>query len=141
MSIGGDAIAVCEALMKWILIASGGAFGSVMRYWMQGAVQGLAGIGFPAGTVAVNVLGCLGIGLLAALFNGPFLVREEYRVGLTVGILGGFTTFSAFGLETFLLAQGGHLRLALLNILASCGLGLIAVWCGYRMGQYWFAAA
>ena len=88
------------------------ALGSILRYAMQGAVQGLTGIGFPAGTVAVNVLGCLLIGLLAAMFNGPMLVHEDYRVGLTVGLLGGFTTFSTFGLETFYLANEGQFVLA-----------------------------
>src|SRR5262245_40888400 len=100
--------------MKWLLIAFGGALGSVARYWTQGAVHRLTGAGFPVGTMAVNTTGCLVIGFLAALFSGPFLVREEYRIGLTVGVLGGFTTFSAFGLETFLLANDGQYGPALL---------------------------
>ena len=124
--------------MKWILIAAGGALGSMMRYALQGWVQRATNETFPTGTLAVNVLGCLAIGLLAALFAGPFLIREEYRIGLTVGVLGGFTTFSAFGLETFLLAGDGQWRNALLNIVLSCALGFLAVWVGYRLGERWF---
>ena len=91
--------------------------------------------------MAVNLIGCLGIGFLAAMFSGPLLVREEYRIGLTVGVLGGFTTFSAFGLETFSLANEGQFLLALVNVTASCLLGLAAVWCGYRLAEYWFGVA
>ena len=127
--------------MKWLFIAGGGAVGSVLRYAVQGAAQRLTDSGFPAGTLAVNVIGCLTIGFLAAMFSGPMLVREEYRVGLTVGVLGGFTTFSAFGLETFLLANDGEFRLALANIMASCMLGMAAVWLGYRAAQFWFGVA
>ena len=94
--------------MKWILIASGGAIGSVARYWMQGAVYSLTGLAFPLGTIAVNVLGCFLIGLLYATFNGPLPVRDEIRIGLMVGVLGGFTTFSAFSLETLVMAHEGR---------------------------------
>ncbi|MES1213317.1 MAG: fluoride efflux transporter CrcB [Singulisphaera sp.] len=124
--------------MKWIFIALGGALGSVARYGMQGAVAGLTGWAFPAGTVAVNVVGCFLIGMLYALFNGPFPVRDEVRIGLLVGVLGGFTTFSAFGLETYLMAREHRTGLAVLNVLLSCVLGLAAVGCGYRASQYLF---
>jgi CrcB protein len=107
-------------MMKWVLIAAGGAFGSVLRYAIQGWVQRLTSGSFPVGTLAVNVSGCMLIGFIAAALTGPILVREEYRIGLTVGILGGFTTFSAFGLETFNLANDGQLRLALANVVLSC---------------------
>jgi CrcB protein len=127
--------------MKWLFIACGGAVGSMLRYAVQGGVHWFIGAGFPAGTMTVNVLGCLSIGFLAAMFNGPVLVREEYRIRLTVGVLGGFTTFSAFGLESFLLANEGQFRLALANVAVSCVLGLAAVWCGYRIAEYWFGIA
>jgi CrcB protein len=124
--------------MKWVLIAAGGALGSVLRYAIQGWVQRLTSGSFPLGTLAVNVAGCMLIGFLAAALTGPVLVREEYRIGLTVGILGGFTTFSAFGLETFNLANDGQFRLALANVVLSCGLGFVAVWGGYRLAERWF---
>ncbi len=124
--------------MKWLLIACGGAFGSLARYWMQGTVYSVTGWGFPLGTVAVNILGCLLIGVLYALFSGPYPVRDEIRIGLIVGVLGGFTTFSAFGLETFLMVQEGKLSWAILNVVLSCTLGLAAVWCGYRLVEFNF---
>jgi CrcB protein len=125
-------------MMKWILIAAGGAFGSVLRYAVQGWVQRAITSNFPLGTLAVNVIGCALIGFLTAAFTGPIVIRQEYRLGLIVGILGGFTTFSAFGWETFSLANDAQFALAGLNVILSCGLGLIAVWAGYRVAEYWF---
>lgn len=125
-------------MTKWLLIAAGGAFGSVLRYAIQGWVQRAAESNFPAGTLVVNVVGCLVIGFLTAAFTGPVLIREEYRIGLTVGILGGFTTFSTFGLETFMLATDRQFLLAAANIALSCGLGFVAVWLGFRAAEYWF---
>ena len=127
-------------MTKWLLIATGGAVGSVLRYAVHTWVQRLTSSNFPLGTLTVNLVGCLVIGVLAAAFAGPIQIREEYRLGLVVGVLGGFTTFSTFGLETFLLMNLGQLGLALLNIVLSCSIGLIAVWFGYRAGEYWFAA-
>lgn len=123
-------------MTKWILIAAGGATGSLFRYAIQGWIQRLAGGTFPFGTFGVNIIGCALIGFLTALFTGPVLIREEYRVALTIGILGGFTTFSTFGLETFNLASSSQYALALVNIVLSCGLGVAAVWAGVRAAQY-----
>jgi len=113
----------------------------MLRYAMQGvAKQMLAGSIFPVGTVCVNILGCLCIGVLSGYFSGPQLVREEYRIGLTVGVLGGFTTFSSYGLETFNLVDDGEYGLAVLNVLLSNGIGLLAVLIGYRLAQRWVGA-
>jgi CrcB protein len=125
-------------MLKLLFIALGGAAGSVFRYLLQGWVQRATPGTFPTGTLVVNLLGCLAIGFLAGYFSGPQLVREELRIGLTVGVLGGFTTFSTFGLETFNLANEGALRLALLNIVLSCACGLAAVWIGYRLAERWY---
>jgi CrcB protein len=125
-------------MSKWILIAVGGAAGSLLRYSLQGWAQRLTNGVFPVGTLSVNIIGCLVIGFLAASFTGPLLIREEYRIGLTVGVLGGFTTFSAFGLETFNLTNDGQFRLALTNVLLSVALGFVAVWLGYRFSEWWF---
>jgi CrcB protein len=127
-------------MLKYFLIGVGGAVGSVLRYAMQGWVQRAVQTTFPAGTLVVNVLGCLVIGVLAGFFAGPHLVREEYRLGIMVGVVGGFTTFSAFGVETFHLANERQVGHALLNIGLSCGLGLFAVWVGYRLAERWFGA-
>jgi CrcB protein len=125
-------------MLKWLLIAAGSALGGVMRYGFQGWVQRFSNGSFPVGTLAVNVTSCLAIGFLSGLFAGPQLIREEYRVALTVGVLGGYSTFSTFGLETFNLANQGEFRLAMLNVLLSCGLGLAGVWIGYRAAERWF---
>jgi CrcB protein len=130
-------------MLKIFLIGCGGGIGSVLRYLMQHSVQSLVGATFPLGTLLVNVLGCLVLGTLAALFAGPIVVREEVRLGLTVGVLGGFTTFSTFGLETFDIAGRGDpwsWTLAAANIVLSCGLGLLAIWVGTRIGHAWLGA-
>jgi len=131
---------------KLVWIAAGGAVGSVLRYlvggWVQQAVgdwvQRAVGSEFPLGTLAVNVLGCFVLGVLAAMFVGPILIREEYRLGLTVGLLGGFTTFSTFGLETISLANDAQWLSAAANLVGSCLLGLAGAWLGYRLAESWF---
>jgi CrcB protein len=115
-------------------IAAGGAVGSVLRYYLgrwNGALETGA---LPWGTLAANVLGCLAIGLLGALFATTWTsVRPEIRMGILVGVLGGFTTFSSFGFETLQLLQAGHGSRALLYVVLSNGLGLAAAWAGYRI--------
>jgi CrcB protein len=125
--------------MKILLIACGGAIGSVLRYLIatfaqrhtELATARWAGHALPVGTLAVNLIGCFLIGALASLFLRHTVPHEQYRLALMVGVLGGFTTFSAFGLDSFVLLQRGHWGLAVLNVLASCGGGLIAVAAGY----------
>ena len=125
-------------MVKLLLIAAGGAVGSLLRYLVSGWGQSLIGGWFPLGTLIVNVSGCLVIGALGGFFAGPQLVREEYRVALLVGVLGAYTTFSNFGWETFTLARDGELRLVLANLLLNNLLGLVAVWFGYRIAEKWF---
>jgi fluoride exporter len=118
-------------MTKWLLIAAGGALGSVLRYAVHLGIQRTTALDFPLGTFAVNMIGCLLIGFLATLFMGPLPIREEYRLGIIVGILGGFTTFSAFGWETFDKLQAGQIAIAALYVALSCGVGLLAVWVGH----------
>ncbi len=125
-------------MYKLLLIAMGGAVGSVMRYAVAGWTQKLSGSSFPLGTLIVNVSGCLAIGFLGMALTGPLLIREEYRVALLVGILGGYTTFSTFGRETFLLAADGEMGYAMTNLLLCNAVGLGAVWLGHRAAQKWF---
>lgn len=126
-------------MAKLICIAIGGGLGSILRYFVGGFVQrwwdGWQGWFFPAGTIVINVTGCLAIGFLYALFSGPVALREEYRLGLTVGLLGGFTTFSTFGLETFHLISDGRQMLAIANVLVSCVLGILAVAFGHWIAE------
>jgi CrcB protein len=119
-------------VLKLLMIAGGGAVGSVLRYVIAGWVQGLVDAQgpFPWGILAVNVTGCLAIGVLTALFAGPLPARADVQLALIAGLLGGYTTFSSFGRDTFALAGSGHLGLAALNVLLSNVLGVLAVWGG-----------
>jgi CrcB protein len=117
---------------KLTFIALGGAGGAVARYLLAGWGQRLTESAFPLGTLLVNVAGCLLIGIAAAFFAGPAIVREELRLALLVGFLGGFTTFSTFGYESFALLNEREWWLASLNLLGSNVLGLLAVFVGYR---------
>jgi fluoride exporter len=122
-------------MLKWILIAVGGGLGSVLRYAVQVGVSRLWNHAFPLGTLLVNLTGCILIGLLIGLFYGAATIREEYRLALTVGVLGGFTTFSTFGLESFNLLMERRLGTALFYVVVSCIAGIVAVWLGWRLGD------
>jgi len=124
-------------MWKLLAIAGGGGAGAVCRYLLATGAQKLTGTDFPLGTLMVNVIGCFFLGLLGYLLTGPLVVREEYRLALLVGFLGGFTTFSTFGFDTFSLLNDGQRGLAFANIFLSNGLGLLAVWLGYRLGEAW----
>ncbi|MCG8407437.1 MAG: fluoride efflux transporter CrcB [Phycisphaerales bacterium] len=125
---------------KFLLIFVGSGIGGVLRYALSGWTQKLSYENFPLGTMVVNVSGCLFIGFLSAAFAGRWLVREEYRLALFIGLLGGYTTFSTFGLETFALLNERQIASAAINVLLSVGLGLAAVWCGYRLAETWLGA-
>ena len=120
-------------MLKWVLIALGGGLGTLARYGITGLGQRISETQLPLGTLAVNLLGCLLIGGVSAYFAGPAEVREEYRWALTVGFLGGFTTFAAFGFETFALFENRHAGVAVANVLLANIGGLLAVWAGYRL--------
>ena len=121
-------------ITKLLLIGAGGFIGSVLRYVVGGAVQTLSqSVAFPYGTLAVNVLGCFCIGFLSELFDIRAFIASDTRAFLVVGVLGGFTTFSAFGNETMNLIRDGEAVLALLNVGTQVLLGLGAVWLGYTL--------
>lgn len=127
--------------MNLLLVALGGALGSVLRYLAGALVSRHAPLDFPYATLAVNVVGCFIIGLLVPAFipHSPTAASGHLhaKLLLVTGLLGGFTTFSAFGLETYTLYRGGHPTLAALNIVASVALGLGAVALGVRFGRIW----
>lgn len=120
-----------------LLVAAGGAVGAVLRYLLAGWGQRLTTGTFPVGTLLVNLVGCFVIGYLAAVFAGPWLMRPELKVALLMGLLGGFTTFSTYAFETFALLADGRAVPALLNVLVSNVVGLLAVWVGYRLAHVW----
>jgi fluoride exporter len=114
-----------------VLVAAGGALGSVLRYALGGIVQIRSGVlAFPLGTLAVNVIGCFAIGVVAELFEMRGATGSASRAFLTVGLLGGFTTFSAFSNETLNLLRDGEMFLAGVNVTATVMLCLAAVWAG-----------
>ena len=96
-------------LHAYLLVALGSGLGGAARLWVSTLVARSVGTSFPWGTLVVNVAGCLAVGLLGAMFeaSSPLHVRQDLRVLLVVGVLGGFTTFSAFSLEALLLVQRG----------------------------------
>ena len=120
-------------MLRIILIFLAGGCGCLLRYVVAGLVQPPGNGSFPVGTLTVNVIGCVAIGFLASMFTGPVLIREEYRLAILVGLLGGFTTFSTYGYETFSLTADGQFGLAAINLLLSNGLGLAAAWGGAKL--------
>lgn len=124
-----------------LLVATGGAFGSVARYAVSGAAQRLLvpGAGtfasFPAGTLIVNISGSLLIGLVAGLAESRALLGAEARLLLVTGILGGYTTFSAFSLETLLLLRAGQTTTALTSVALQVGLGVAAAFAGFTVAM------
>lgn len=117
-------------------IAFGGALGSVARYYVSTAAR-LAFPGFPWGTLIVNVAGGLVMGVIAAVALARPGFSDPLRLGLTTGVLGGFTTFSAFSLETMLLWRDGAVAVALANVAANMVLSLgacaIGLWVGRQL--------
>jgi CrcB protein len=124
-------------MWTYFWVALGGAIGSVARLWLSVQVGLLTGLKFPWGTILVNVLGSLVIGFVATLTgpNGRVVVPIEARAFVMVGLCGGFTTFSAFSLQTFELARDGRLIYTGANIVLSVVLCLTAVILGH-----WLAA-
>lgn len=115
-------------------VGSGGALGALLRYGLAGLVhRQLPSVVFPVGTLAVNLLGCLLIGGLAGLVESRQLFGPEFRLFTLVGLLGGFTTFSTFGYETFALARDAEWLRAFANVSAQLVLGLACVWLGYAV--------
>jgi CrcB protein len=114
-------------------VALGGAGGTLLRYLLGGWVQHASGGTFPWGTLCVNVAGCAAIGALGAYADRGGLLSPAWRMALQVGVLGGFTTFSSFGLETFRLVSDGDLgRAAAYFGLTNAGC-FVAVWVAYRL--------
>lgn len=116
-------------------IAVGGALGSVLRYWLSTGVHAWLGRGFPYGTLAVNVLGCFVMGLLFVLLVERFAESPALRAGLLIGVLGGFTTFSSFSIETFNLIEQGAMAKAAANMAASLILCVGATWSGVILAR------
>jgi CrcB protein len=122
----------------WIAVAVGGAMGSVARFWLASAMTVLTGPRFPWGTLLINVLGSFVIGLVAGLTLTPARVSmpQDIRIFLMTGVCGGFTTFSAFSLQTLELLQNGDVVPAFGYAIGSVVLCVIATYCGWLLGRF-----
>lgn len=120
---------------KFLLIGAGGFFGAVFRYLMSGYVQKWSDrVDFPYGTLMVNILGCLLIGILSRMDELRNVLSAESRLFLFVGILGAFTTYSTFSNETITLVNDKRIHLACLNVGTHVIFGMAAVWLGRFTG-------
>ena len=118
-------------LKNILIVGAGGAVGAMARYALGGLVlHHTQNTRFPFSTLAVNLAGCLLMGILAGLAEVQHLFSRELRLLLMVGLLGGFTTFSAFGFETVYLLKRGAPLIACANVLVSVGGGVLLLWIG-----------
>jgi CrcB protein len=124
-------------MQLYLLIALGGALGSVLRFFIDHVVTSLLGPTFPWGTLLINVTGSFLIGLIFTLTepSGRWFASADLRLFLMTGICGGYTTFSAFSLRTVLLARGGEWFYAGANVVGSVVLCLVAAWLGFLAGN------
>ena len=116
-------------------IAAGGATGALLRYWMSSGIHALLGRGFPYGTLTVNIVGSLFMGFLYVFMIERMDVSVEWRAALMIGLLGAFTTFSTFSIETLNLLESGEQLKAALNVIFSVTLCLIGCWLGMIVGR------
>lgn len=122
-------------MLRLIYIGLAGAGGTLLRYWLTESIAKRFGETFPTGTLVVNLIGCFLAGSLVYVMVDRELVSPMVRTVVLVGLLGGLTTFSAFGLQTFTLLRAGAVGLALLNIGLSNVGGLMMVWVGYSVAR------
>ena len=122
-------------MYKILLIGAAGLAGTLARYWLSGWADQRWGGTFPIGTMVVNLVGCLMVGFLFHATEERYPIDPVVRSAVLVGLLGGFTTFSSFGVQTFNLLREGEVFLAGTNIVVSNVAGLILVWTGYAISR------
>ncbi|TPW17522.1 MAG: crcB [bacterium] len=120
-------------LAGWLGLLAGGALGTLLRFLVGTAITRQTGGAFPWGTLAVNILGCFAIGLVAGWAERQGALSTVLRMTIVAGLLGGFTTFSSFGLELFQLLSSARWVPAAAYVMLSNGLGVAAVWAGFRI--------
>lgn len=122
-------------MQKYLLIAIGGALGSLARFWVGSTITNRLGTKFPYGTFVVNITACLVIGFTLALLGRRAELNVAWRFLIPIGFIGAYSTFSTFEWETFSNLQTGAFFMAALYVVLSVFLGLIAVWCGVLIAR------
>ena len=118
--------------MGYLFIFVGAGLGGILRYALSTAISAAVnGTAFPFGTFEVNMVGCLTIGYLAKLSETQTILQDDGRLFIFVGLLGGFTTFSSYGLETYQLIRDGEIVSAIANAVGQVIVGIILVWLGF----------
>ena len=123
-------------LLQYLMVGIGGFLGAGSRFFISTWIQGVSKCFFPFGTLAVNILGCLLIGFSLGLINNTYFLGLAAKNLLCSGFLGAFTTFSAFGYETFILIRDKKITQALANIFIQVVVGILAVWLGYSIVNF-----
>ena len=126
-------------MMLVLVVGIGGCLGSIARYWLSGLAHRWFGSGFPYGTLLVNLIGCLVLGGIYGLVEYRQMFSPNTRLFLSVGILGGLTTFSTFGYETFAQLRDEEYALAAANVAANVIVGVAAVMAGWFAAKLWAA--
>lgn len=122
-------------MTKYLMIGVGGALGSILRFWAGGVISNRFGVRFPYGTFVVNCTGSFLIGLIVTLLAERTHWSPNWRYLIPIGFIGGYTTFSAFELETFRSFQDSEILMAALNVLLSVVVGFFSVWLGVITGR------
>lgn len=122
-------------MQKYLLIAAGGALGSIARYWVGTAVTAKLGIKFPYGTLIVNITACVIIGFTLTYLGKRADLSPAWRFLIPVGFIGAYSTFSTYEWETLATLRAGAVSLALVYAAGSLVLGLAAVWCGCLLAE------
>ena len=122
-------------MLKYLLVGIGGCLGSILRFWLGSYIGSKMGTRFPYGTFVINITGSFLIGLVFALLTVKTHWSPNWRYLISIGFIGGYTTFSTFEYETFRSFQDGEILMASLNVALSVVTGFISVWCGVIAGK------
>ena len=122
-------------MQKYLLIAAGGALGSIARYWVGSTISGRLGTRFPYGTFVINITACIVIGFSLTYLSKRAGLSPAWRFFLPVGFIGAYSTFSTYEWETLSTLRAGAFALAGLYAIGSLVLGLAAVWCGALLAE------
>src|SRR5580658_162649 len=122
-------------MTKYLMVGIGGALGSILRFWVGGYVSNRLGVRFPYGTFLINCTGSFLVGFVVTLLAERTHWSPNWRYLIPIGFIGGYTTFSAFELETFRSFQDGEMLIASLNVLLSVIIGFFSLWLGVITGR------